>query len=339
VINDIVIKTNNLSVGYQIKNGFSEILNSINLTCYQSELIALIGENGSGKSTLLKTFARLSSFRSGNILFRNNNELIDIQYLNKKDFAKKLSFVSTEIIKVENLTVYDVVALGRFPYTNWFGALSESDSRIINHSIDLVGLGNFKNKNINEISDGERQKVMIARTLAQDTEIIILDEPTAFLDLPNRYELISLLSNLSREKKKTIIFSTHDLNLAIKEVDKIWLISNGNIYENAPEDLIISGKIDSVFKNDKIKLDRNSGEFILEKKYNDKIQLTGEGIYYNWTVKALNRIGYEVSGNEEINKTIIIKVNDQVSWSFKYNQDIKSFYSIYDLVYELRHII
>ena len=330
---EIVLKTDRLSIGYQTRQrGFSNILENINLTCYQSELIALIGENGSGKSTLLKTLSRLFPFNSGEILFRNKLELVDIINFSRKDFAKKLSFVSTEIIKVENLRVFDVVALGRFPYTNWFGSLSEIDIEIINHSIDLVGLNHFKDKNINEISDGERQKVLIARSLAQDTEIIILDEPTAFLDLPNRYELICLLGILAKEKRKTIVFSTHDLNLALKEADKIWLMLDKDILEGAPEDLILNETFNHIFENSSLNFDKLKGDFRIKRKHDIKIGLTGDGIYYTWTKKALERMNFSVEkGNESIHFITLELVNESCVW--KYTNQIESvvFNTIYDL--------
>jgi iron complex transport system ATP-binding protein len=212
----------------------------------------------------------------------------------ESELALTLSFVSTEIIRVPNLTVFDLVSLGRYPYTNWFGKLGEEDRQIVENSIHAVGLQGYENRAVNYISDGERQKAMIARTLAQDTDVIVLDEPTAFLDLSNKYEIVHILHRLAREKGKTVLFSTHDLTTAIAESDRIWLMLDHSVEQGAPEDLILNGSFSSLFKNDQLYFDPEKGDFRIRKHPLRKAYLTGNGIALEWTVKAIERNGYEV---------------------------------------------
>ena len=178
-------------------------MSDMSLSAKEGEFIALIGQNGIGKSTLLKTLVKLHPCLSGEIFMGG----MRIQDFSMHDFSKFVGYVSTEVIRTGNLKVKDLVSLGRYPYTNWIGKLTNQDQEMVDSALEMVGLSDLKQKNITEVSDGERQRAMIARTIAQDTKVLILDEPTAFLDLPNRYDVLHLLKSLSHNQGKTIIFS------------------------------------------------------------------------------------------------------------------------------------
>jgi iron complex transport system ATP-binding protein len=230
------------------------------------------------------------------------------------------------------MKVYDLVALGRFPHTDWLGKLTGRDHDIIMDAIEKVGMHLFINRYINELSDGERQRVMIARVLAQDTDILVMDEPTAFLDIKSKYEVVHLLHDLSKKRGKTIIFSTHDLNIAVSEADKVWLILKDSFEEGAPEDLIISGAFDELFKDSPVRFNQTDGSFTFRNEFKGNINIRGEGISRLWTEKALNRAGYSVSDKNEELVVEVINGTDGTSWILENNKAKKEFSSVYDLV-------
>ncbi len=286
-----IIALNKLSIGYKAKSGSNKIVKpDISVYALKGELVALIGGNGVGKSTLLRTIAGFQPPLAGDALVKGQR----VDEYRESELALTMSFVSTENIRVPNLTVFDLVSLGRYPYTNWFGKLLDEDRHIVEEAIHAVGLQGYENRAINFISDGERQKAMIARTLAQDTDLIVLDEPTAFLDLSNKYEIVHILHQLVRLKGKTVLFSTHDLTTAIAESDRIWLMLDRSVEQGAPEDLILNGSFSSLFKNDQLYFDPEKGVFRIRKQVTRKASVTGNGIALEWTIKAVERIGYEV---------------------------------------------
>lgn len=179
----------------------------------------------------------------------------DINKINSDQLAKTISFVTTERIRISNLKCKDVVSLGRTPYTNWIGNLQNEDIRIINHSLELVGMQDYANRTMDSMSDGECQRIMIARALAQDTPIIILDEPTSFLDLPNRYELCSLLQQLAHKQNKCILFSTHELDIALTMCDSIALIDKPHLHYMSTKEMIASGHIERLFSSTSVSFD------------------------------------------------------------------------------------
>lgn len=329
-----ILKIRDLGIGYQSKKALNNILfDRINLNGNSGELIALVGKNGIGKSTLLRNIIGLQEPIYGSVLFNEK----PIKSFHRSEFARLVSFVSTEIVNVSNLKVFDLVALGRFPHTNWFGKLKSNDVIRSSRALEMVGMSSYAKKNINEISDGERQRVMIARTLAQDTKIIVLDEPTAFLDLPNKYEIVHLLNKLSKEENKTIIFSTHDLNIAIQEADKIWLMLDDEIIEGAPEDLILNEIFNKIFENSNLNFDKAKGDFRMKRKHTEKIGLSGDGVYYTWTKKALERLGFSVEkGNESIQNIKLEFRNDSCKWILSNGGEVEHFKSIYDLSIHLK---
>ena len=225
------------------------------------ELTALIGRNGTGKSTLLRTIAALAKPQRGVITLAGR----DVASLTMKEVAGQIAFVSTDDVRVQNLHVWDVVSLGRAPYTNWVGRLTAEDRAKVEESLRLVGMEQFAEASMDSLSDGERQRVMIARALAQDTPIILLDEPTAFLDLPNKYEICLLLRRLAHKEGKCILFSTHDLSIAIELCDTIAMIEGGEFRYGTAEMLIEEGAMQRLFESTQIEFDRERGNVRLKK--------------------------------------------------------------------------
>ena len=225
-------------------------------------LTALIGRNGTGKSTLLRAVAGLGQTASGEITLCGH-ALASLTPLQR---ASTVSFVTTDKVRIANLPCEDVVALGRAPYTNWIGRMQEADRAIVARSLALVGMSAFARKTMDRMSDGECQRILIARALAQDTPVILLDEPTAFLDLPNRYELATLLRRLARYEGKCIFFSTHDLDVALGLCDAVALIDTPALHCLPAAGMAASGHIERLFAGAGITFDPASLTIRLAKK-------------------------------------------------------------------------
>lgn len=253
----IILSTNELTIGYSSKKQQSIIASNININLYKGELIGLIGANGIGKSTLLRTLTNVQKPLQGSIQInaKNLNEYQSI------DLAKVLSLVLTEAMPSKNLTVFELVALGRQPYTNWVGSLTKEDIEKVNEALKLTNLENLKYKNCFELSDGQLQKAMIARALAQDTDLIILDEPTTHLDMYHKAYILKLLQKLAQETKKTILFSSHEIDLAIQLCDTIIVMTNENVITDNPSNLISNGTFNKLFPKDLIVFDDKTKKF------------------------------------------------------------------------------
>lgn len=257
----IILKTENLSIGYKTKKEETTIATNINIALKKGELIGLVGGNGIGKSTLLRTLTQVQPKLSG-ALYLNEKPLEN--YANM-DLAKAMSLVLTETIASKNLSVFELVALGRQPYTNWVGTLSEEDISKVNHAITQTNIENLKHKKCFELSDGQLQKVMIARALAQDTDLIILDEPTTHLDMYHKAYILKLLQKLVKETGKTIIFSSHEIDLAIQLCDTMIVMTKTEVISNTPCTLIEQGTFNTLFPEDLIAFDANTGSFRVKK--------------------------------------------------------------------------
>ncbi len=235
-----VLKTKDLHIGYKDK----AILPPINVSLAEGSLIALIGPNGAGKSTLFKTLTAYIKPVKGSIELMGK----ELSSYSAKEKATMIGLVLTERPDDMFLKVHDVVASGRCPYTNFFGKIQKEDENIIHESLEVVGIKHLTNRYFNTLSDGEKQKVMIAKTLAQNTPIIFMDEPTAFIDYPSKIELFSLMKMLTKERNKTIIFSSHDLELLLRYTDDIWLISKGKeMISSKKDNLLASGVLKEYF--------------------------------------------------------------------------------------------
>ena len=320
-----------LSIGYRHGKKLKEIKHSLNLSAIPGELVALIGSNGIGKSTLLRSLCGFQEVLAGKICFNKK----PFQTYKTRELAQLLSFVSTEVVRVQNLRVRDLLALGRFPYTNFMGTLSAEDLLMVDKAIELVDLKGYEDRMIDELSDGERQRAMIARSLVQDTPVIILDEPTAFLDIRNKYEIIHLLHNFARNENKTIVFSTHDLNIATSEVDKIWLMLEDEVLEGAPEDLILKGHYNKVFASENIIFDEFRGDFRLKKTFRGSFSVDGPELAKRWTIHALARAGF-IYVNKAENAEIKVSVSEPLQWRMQSGTgEPLLFDSVYDLVHYL----
>jgi iron complex transport system ATP-binding protein len=246
------IKIESLSTGYRGKNNVTIVARDINATIHGGELTCLLGPNGAGKSTLLRTLSAFLPPVSGNITImgRNLGDYTD------KELAKTIGVVLTEKTDLRNMTVEDLIGLGRSPYTGFWGTLHEDDRRVVAQAIEMVGIEPLKDRMIQTLSDGERQKVMIAKALAQETPVIFLDEPTAFLDFPSKVEIMQLLRNLTRTTGKTIFLSTHDLELALQIADTIWLMDKQKgVMIGTPQELASNGSLNSFFSQRGISFD------------------------------------------------------------------------------------
>lgn len=258
-----IIKTVNLSIGYTSKKKVNTIAANLNIELNKGKLVCLLGKNGIGKSTLLRTLTKVQPALNGEI-FVNNNSL---NTLNSIDLAKSLSLVLTEHLPESNLSVYELVALGRQPYTNWVGNLSETDLKFIDNAFEQTNTKHLINSKHYELSDGQLQKVLIARALAQNTDIIILDEPTAHLDMHHTIETLALLKKLAKEFHKTIIVSTHEINLALQLADILWLMTPTNFMADTTENLIENNALEQLFESDLIRFNKTLKQFTVSNSY------------------------------------------------------------------------
>ena len=256
-----VLKTENLSIGYKSKKEETIVASNINIDLHQGELIGLVGANGIGKSTLLRTLTKVQQSLSGRITIDSKS----IDDFSNIELAKSLSLVLTEHSFSKNLTVFELIALGRQPYTNWIGNLSENDKTVVNRIIQQISIEELQHKKCYELSDGQLQKVMIARALAQDTALIILDEPTTHLDMYHKAYILNLLKTLANKTNKTILFSSHEIDLAIQLCDKLIVMTDSQVISDTPKELINNGSFDTLFPEDLIIFDSNSGSFRVKK--------------------------------------------------------------------------
>lgn len=239
------LQIENLTLGYPQRHASTRLLvENLSLAAPEGELIALLGRNGVGKSTLLRVLAGVRKPLSGRVTMAGD----DVAALAAAEKARRIAFVTTEPVTVAHLRVHEVVAMGRAPYTGWFGSLTEADKRMVAESLERVGMAPFRDKPLDSLSDGERQRVMIARALAQDTPLVLLDEPTAFLDLPNRYQIALLLRDLAHETGKTILYSSHDLSTALELCDTLWVMTPRGVAAGAPEDVLRAGVLEGMFE-------------------------------------------------------------------------------------------
>ncbi len=252
-----VLEVKNLAIGYQTKKKEIRVAEKINFALKQGELVGLIGANGIGKSTLLKTITNAEKCLEGDV-YINNESLNSITSIN---LAKEISVVLTDNISHTNLSVQELIALGRQPYTNWIGTLTEADKLKTKEAIAAIQITDLVDKKCYELSDGQLQKVMLARALAQDTAIIVLDEPTTHLDLYHKVSVLKLLQKLAKETQKTILFSTHEINVTLSLCDKIILMKENQTYFGTPKELIAQQAFDKLFPDDLVFFDELSGAF------------------------------------------------------------------------------
>lgn len=257
---NIILSAEQLSIGYSNKKESAVIADGININLSKGKLIALIGANGIGKSTLLRTLTGIQMPLKGIVLLKGRK----VSDYNAKELAQTLGIVLTESLPPSNLTVFELVALGRQPYTNWLGTLSPEDIEQVNKAIQLTQIEHLIHKRHFEISDGQLQKVLIARALAQDTPLIILDEPTTHLDLLHKVNLLRLLKRLTSETGKCILYSTHDLDLALQLSDEMVVMTPDSVTQDTPQNLITNKIFDKLFNDENISFDAQKGGFVIK---------------------------------------------------------------------------
>ena len=323
-----------LSIGYKTKSDTKIVAQGICTTIYGGELTCLLGANGVGKSTLLRTLSAFQPKLAGEIEIRGK----EIERYTDKELSTTIGVVLTEKCDVRNMMARELVEMGRSPYTGFWGVLNKEDRRIVEESIALVRIENLASRMIHTLSDGERQKVMIAKALAQQTPIIFLDEPTAFLDFPSKVEIMQLLHRLTRETDKTIFLSTHDLELALQIADKIWLMDRQHgITIGTPEDLALDGHLSNFFARKGIVFDMVTGLFRIENQYTRQVRLIGHGQKYAMVRKALQRNG--MLANRNVVSDIVVETGDLTTQGFKIQFPSGKIVSVPDIDILLKQLV
>jgi iron complex transport system ATP-binding protein len=289
---DAALRTRDLAVGYRTRKTRRAVLEHVNVAVDSGDLVCVLGPNGIGKSTLLRTIAKMQPALWGHVELGG----ADLGSISHAELARRLGVVLTERVAVEALTVKQIVGLGRYPHSGWFGGLADRDRAAVRWAIDAVGARHLADRDFSRLSDGERQRVMIARALAQEPLVLLLDEPTAFLDVPSRVELMGLLRQLTRERPLAVVVSTHDLELALRTADAIWLVMpGGELVTGAPEDVVWSGAIAQAFEGRQIRFDPEERSFRLLTGGGGAASVRGSGLPAALATAVLEREGYEVT--------------------------------------------
>ncbi len=283
----VIIYTKSLSAGYRKRKSVTTVLRNVDLELHEGELVSLLGANGAGKSTLIRTICGLQPALSGRVMVGDK----DVEHLTPRQLSKTIALVTTERTFAGGLTVSELVGLGRHPHTGFLGRLDEHDRQIVATAIKKVGISHKSESYVAELSDGERQKVMIAKALAQEAPVIILDEPTAFLDVASRVEVLQLLHDLARNERRTILISSHDIQQSMALSDRLWIVSDsGEIVSGVTEDLILADKISLLFSNRNVAFDPATGDFLTTRKGARQITLKADSAELNkWIANALRR--------------------------------------------------
>lgn len=331
-MNTKVLQTENLSIGYRLGGKLSRLVASnLNLVLKAGELVCLIGPNGAGKTTLLRTLASLQSALAGTVVLGGK----DITRVAENEVAKTISLVLTDPVEVGQMHVEELVGLGRFPYTNFFDRRDKSDEKVVQKAMEAAEADGLTGRFVSELSDGERQHVMVARALAQEPRLMILDEPTAYLDLPGRVKMMLMLKKLAHQEEKAVLCSTHDLDLALQVADRLWLMDrDGSISQGSPEDLVLKGEFGKTFNRPGVEFDPISGKFKTENEKHQKVILRGSGIEKFWTMRALIRVGLDVleEGESDLPVVETLMTDGRPSWRLRQNGGVISHASIYSLV-------
>lgn len=310
------LKTRHLAIGYRRRTkGDIRLAHGLNLDLQRGKLVGLLGSNGVGKSTLLRTLAGMHKPLAGHVLLAGQ----DLATLSPLALARRLSIVLTLAPQPGLMNGYGLVAMGRHPHSDWLGRLSAKDQATVAWAIDAVGAGDLADMPLAELSDGQRQKLTIARALAQEADIMLLDEPTAYLDLPRRVEIMQLLKHLARAAARAILVSTHDLDLALRTCDELWLMSDAGVIGGAPEDLVLDGALGETFRAAGITFDKRIGSFVLDPPGGPRVTVIGDGEQVLWLCRALERSGFTLSSEAADVEVYHRSRGAEASWVLRVN--------------------
>ena len=326
----VKITAKQLSIGYQHSARETIVASGLDCSLCGGEFVCLLGPNGAGKSTLIRTLAGMQKPLAGELRLSGKA----MSEIAPRERARAVSVVLTEAMPSGMMDAYSLVSLGRHPYSGWFGGLTAQDRERIEWSIVAVGAEPLANRQVSELSDGERQKMSVARALAQEAKLMLLDEPTAFLDLPRRVELMSILRNLAHRENLALLLSTHDLDLALRFADRVWLMTlEGNLLQGAPEALALNGQFAEVFASENLDWHASSGSFCAHPVASLKVILEGQGIEQVWTQRALERLGFGIAqDNEEAAFSLKVNKNTWEVERFGLNQNFKNIESLIEWI-------
>lgn len=316
-MNAPTLRVDHLSAGYRQPTGQDAVvIEDASAAVRSGELVCLLGPNGAGKSTLLRTMSGMQRPLAGQVLLDG----MDVHAIPPRELARTLSLVLTERPSTSLLTVYEIVSIGRHPHTDWRGTLTSRDHAVVRHAIETVNAQALIGRYLSELSDGERQRVMLARALAQEPRLLILDEITAFLDLPTRVEIMHVLRELAYERGHAVLLSTHDLELALRHADAVWLCpGDRKVTIGLPEELVWNGAFERAFATGGLRFDAERGAFTVSRAPRGTVSVRGTGIHAHWTRRALQRLDLEVvsSSRNGWPEVEVHTVGLQLSWTLR----------------------
>lgn len=294
-----MLRTRDLCVGY---SGV-QVLGPLDLQLAAGRLVCLLGANGAGKSTLIRTLCGMQPALSGTVELDG----AALHQLSPGERARRLAVVLTDRVDAGMLSGFELAALGRYPHLGWSGRLLADDRLLVQEALKAAGALDLAARAVAQMSDGERQRVMLARAVAQQPRVLVLDEITAFLDLPRRIEVMRLLQRLAREQNLAILLSCHDLDLALRCADRLWLVdAQRRLHEGAPEDLVLDGSLNQAFASAGLHFDADRGEWSVAARADDRpIRLVGEGAGRVWARRALERIGYREASSASLEVAVL----------------------------------
>ncbi len=329
------IEIDGLTIGYRLpRRQEKQIASDLTLSVGEGQFTVLLGPNGAGKSTLLRTVCGLQEPLAGRVLLGGK----DLAEISARERARLLGVVLTERVDTWGLTVWDLVSLGRAPHTRWSGRLADDDEAAVVKALSETDTRDFAGRKVSELSDGEKQRVLVARALAQEPSVLVLDEVTAFLDLARRVEIMQLLKSLAHASGKALLLTTHDLDLALRTADRLWMIDRqGQVHQGCPEDLVLTGTLAEVFRHEGLDYDPASGRFELHLPEGERVSVVGSGVAAIWTQHALERLGFQVhrDGDGVTDAFATIEVDEGPSWRLRCSNTESAHSTLEDLTHEL----
>lgn len=330
-----VISAQNLNIGYRTGgDGLKCVHHNLNIALHAGELTCLLGANGAGKSTLLRTLSGAQPALSGDVLINGT----PLSKISRHRLSQSIGVVLTDKTAIGGLTVREVVALGRQPHTGFFGRLSSHDNAMVDDSLKACNITDKQHRYMASLSDGERQKVMIAKALAQECPIVLLDEPTAFLDIVSRIEIMSLLHRIATEHHRAILLSTHDIEQALVLSDRLWLLSReSGLTTGITEDIILSGSLDNLFHHTDIHFDPLHGSYYPTVQHDKTIVVDcKDETLLHWTINLLNRNGYGAAFDLSSPRSVIlhIKARNEIIW--QHDNEVATLHSFEELTQMLQ---